>query len=277
MVNDMSLKLVDRAIDRLRAPDGAVAAVSQSRGTAATAWQVLLAPPPVPVDMAEARQVVIDLTRLDEAGLVTPAGARTRIAQEFRAIKTPLLERASVRGHDSASGGNIIMVTSPAPGEAKTSTAINLAMSIAAERDLRVLLIDADGRRPSLMTALGLHEEKGFLDVLAGTGFALEDAILRTNVPRLSLMASGAVGPNAAELLAGARASAMIEEMSHRYGDRMIVFSAPSGPVAKEVAMLARYAGQAVVAVNAGTDRRALDDTLRLVRACAHAEVVSVG
>ena len=86
-----------------------------------------------------------------------------------------------------------------------------------------------------------------------------------------------AVGPNAAELLAGARASAMIEEMSHRYGDRMIVFSAPSGQAAKEVSMLAHYAGQAVVAVTAGTDRPALDDTLRLVRACAHAEVVSVG
>ena len=275
MVNDMSLNLVDRAIHRLRAPDGAVAAVSQTRGAAAAAWQVLLAPPPVPVDMAEARQVVIDLMRLDGAGLVTPAGARTRIAQEFRAIKTPLLERASVRGHDAAPGGNIVMVTSPAPGEAKTATAINLAMSIAAERDLRVLLIDADGRRPSLMTALGLREEKGFFDVLAGTGFALEDAILRTNIPRLSLMASGAIGPNALELLASKRATAMIEEMSCRYGDRMIVFAAPSGSAAKEVSWLAHYAGQAVVAVHGGTDQRALDDTLRLVRACAHAEVVS--
>ncbi len=253
------------------------ATIAPRPDAAASVWQVLLAPPPVPVDMAEGRQVVIDLMRLDQAGLVTPAGARTRIAQEFRAIKQPLLERASVRGRDSAPGGNIIMVTSPAPGEAKTSTAINLAMSIAAERDLRVLLIDVDGRHPSLMTALGLSEENGLFDVLAGTGFALEDAILRTNVPRLSLMASGAVVHDAAELLASSRASAMIEEMSCRYGDRMIVFAAPSGPAAKEVSVLARYAGQAVIAVNGGTDRRALDDTLRLVRACAHTEVVSAG
>ena len=95
------------------------------------------------------KEVTLDLLRMSRAGLLVPGAPRSRQEEEFRLIKRPLLEnvrgQTAVRPHRA----NLIMVTSALPGEGKTQTAINLAVSIAMELDHTVLLVEADVLKPS--------------------------------------------------------------------------------------------------------------------------------
>ena len=119
-------------------------------------------------------------------GMVTAAGGRTRVLEEFRIIKRPLLKRAFAERAPGDKPGNLIMVTSSLPGEGKTYCAINLAMSIAMELDHTVLLVDADVARPSVLRTLGLPAQRGLMDILLDDKLDLADVMLRTNVDTLS-------------------------------------------------------------------------------------------
>ena len=97
------------------------------------------------------KSVHIDLTALAAAGFVTPNAPRSATTDQFRVIKRPLLENATGKGASLVANGNLIMVTSSLPGEGKTFTAINLAMSLAMELNHTVMLVDADVARQSIM------------------------------------------------------------------------------------------------------------------------------
>jgi len=114
----------------------------------------------------DARRIHLDLGHLAAKGIVTPDAPRSQVADEFRVIKRPLITNATGRGAAPIKNGNLIMVTSALPGEGKSFTAVNLAMSIATELDHTVLLVDADVARPTLPTMLGLAATRGLLDVL---------------------------------------------------------------------------------------------------------------
>ena len=133
-----------------------------------------------------ARTVELDLARMRELGMVTAAGGRTHLLEEFRIIKRPLLKRAFTERGAERQPGNLIMVTSSLPGEGKTYSAINLAMSIAMELDHTVLLVDADVARPSVLRTLGLPAQRGLMDILLDDKLDLADVMLRTNVDTLS-------------------------------------------------------------------------------------------
>src|SRR5262249_33067908 len=151
------------------------------------------------------------------------SGTRTRISEEFRVIKRPLLLKAFAAGPEAIEHGNMIMVTSATPGEGKTFTAVNLAMSIASERDLHVLLVDADVQRPSALRMLGIPEQKGLLDVIADNGVPLPEAIIRTNVRNFSIMSAGSPSLATTELLASQKMGTLMGEMAARYRDRIII------------------------------------------------------
>jgi receptor protein-tyrosine kinase len=121
----------------------------------------------------------------------------------------------------------MIMVTSAFPGEGKTFTAANLAMSIAMELDSRVLLVDGDVPNPALLPLLGLREARGLMDVLVSPDVALADVLLRTNVERLSLLPAGRHHRRATELLSSEAMARLIDEMSSRYPDRIVLWDAP--------------------------------------------------
>jgi protein-tyrosine kinase len=103
------------------------------------------------------RKIDLDLARMRELGMVTAAGGRTALVEDFRIIKRPLIKKAFAERAPGDLPGNLIMVTSSLPGEGKTYCAINLAMSIAMELDHTVLLVDADVARPSVLRTLGLR------------------------------------------------------------------------------------------------------------------------
>ncbi len=204
-------------------------------------------PEPEPVS----REVFLDLDRLMQAGYVTPNAPRSPIADQYRVIKRPLLANATGKGAVPVVNGNLIMVTSALPGEGKSFTAVNLAMSLATELDYRVLLVDADVARPSLRRVFDLPAGPGLMDVLVKPDVKMSDVLLRTNIDKLSLLLSGTPHARATELLASDAMTRLLEEMAQRYPDRIIIFDSPPLLPTTEARVLATHMGQVVVVVQA--------------------------
>jgi receptor protein-tyrosine kinase len=200
----------------------------------------------------------IDLALLHRRGMVTPGGTRSRIGEEYRQIKRPLLVQAFSAG---AERGNLIMVTSSLPGEGKTFTTINLAMSMAAERDLRVVLVDADLSRPQVAPILGITAEHGLTDLLENEGLEVADVLLPTNLPNLSVIPAGRPHALGTELLASQRASGLFRQMAARYANRIVLFDTAPVLASTESISLAQFVGQVVMVVEA---ERTSDHDLRL-------------
>jgi receptor protein-tyrosine kinase len=199
------------------------------------------------------RHVELDLGRMRELGMVTAAGGRTNLLEEFRIIKRPLLKRAFGERGPKDNPANLIMVTSSLPGEGKTYCAINLAMSIAMELDHTVLLVDADVARPSVLRTLGLPAQRGLMDILLDDKLDLQDVMLRTNVDTLAILPAGTSTPHATELLASSTMTAMLHELANRYPDRVIIFDSPPLMLTSEARVLASHMGQIVVVVESQT------------------------
>lgn len=215
------------------------------------------------------RSVAIDLERLHHIGMVTPEHSRSPLAEEFRVIKRPLLHNATASGPAAVVNGNLIMVTSALPGEGKSFTAINLAVSIAMELDHTVLLVDADVSRPSVLRHLGLAPERGLMDVLTGDVDDLGDVLLRTNIEKLSILPAGMPHPRATELLASDSMNQLLEQIAKRYPDRIIVFDSPPLLVTTEARVLATHMGQIVVVVEAErTTQGSVRQALGTIDAC---------
>jgi protein-tyrosine kinase len=221
------------------------------------------------------RYLTLDLGKLQVAGFVTPTGSRTRIAEEFRVIKRPILLRAFATGDQRIESGNLMMVTSAKPGEGKTFTAINLAMSMASERDIHVLLVDADVQRPSVFQVLGLPPQKGLLDVLSDSNLSPADVLTRTNIRNLTLMAAGTPSLATTELLASQKMISLMQDIATRYQDRIVILDAPPVLASSEPSVLALHVGQIILVVEAGkTGRRAVEQTLTYIGGCPNISIV---
>jgi protein-tyrosine kinase len=218
--------------------------------------------------VSQSRQVVIDLDRLDAQSIITPHAPRSHTADQFRVIKRPLIANAMGRGAAPIKHGNLIMITSALPGEGKSFSSINLAMSIAAELDNTVMLVDADVARPSVLRMLGLEPGPGLLDVLEGKA-ELADALLRTNVDKLTILPSGTPHARATELLASDAMRDLLDDMANRYPDRIIIFDSPPLLLTTESRVLATHMGQIVVIVQAGRTLQAdVQNALSTIEAC---------
>ena len=211
----------------------------------------------------------IDLVRLAQTGMITPDGEKKQISEEFRVIKRPLLTNAFNRGAAAIRNGNLIMVTSSFPGEGKSFSAINLAMSIAMERDHTVLLVDADVANPSIPAFLGLKPSKGLMDLLLDEDLRFSDVLIKTNVEKLTILPAGRSDPHATELLASEGMNRLLDEMSQRYPDRIIIFDSPPLLVTTESRTLASKMGQIVMVVEAAkTPQEAVKEALSQIDKC---------
>ena len=200
--------------------------------------------------------VKLDLARLAAEGLLTPEAPRSRLADEFRILKRPLIANATPKAAVSVKNGNLIMVTSAAPGDGKTFTSVNLAMSIAMELDRTVLLVDGDVVRPSLPRSLGLTPDRGLLEILGPENASMSEVMLRTNVPKLSILLSGKPNPRGAEMLASNAMNKFLDELAARYSDRIVIFDSPPVLLTTEARQLATRMGQIVFVVHAEKTRQ---------------------
>lgn len=194
-------------------------------------------------------EFTIDLERLEQNGHVSITGQRKQINEEYREIKRKLLLNAFGPLSTTLKNPNIIMVTSARPSEGKTFTAVNLALSIAAEQDKTVLLVDTDVLRPNVLNTLGLDKRKGIMDYLTGSVADISDVLYSTNVNKLKIIPAGRSHNLSTELLASQKMHDVVNEFANRYPDRVVIFDTPPLIGITESAVLANFAGQAVVVV----------------------------
>ena len=194
----------------------------------------------------------IDIERLANNGHVSLDGDRRQINEEYREIKRKLLANALGPLSKTLKNPNIIMVTSSRPSEGKTFTATNLALSIAAEQDKTVLLIDADVLKPNVLKTLGLKSRKGLMEYLVGEVDDVSEVLYHTNIDKLKIIPAGRSHHLSTEMLASQKMLETVDEFANRYPDRIVIFDTPPLIGINESAILANFAGQAVVVVEEG-------------------------
>ena len=194
----------------------------------------------------------LPIARLNELGILAPDNPRSQIAEEYRAIKRPLIRNISGEGADRVENPNLIMVTSSLEGEGKTFSAVNLMLSMSMERDKTVLFIDADVAKASSSRMLGIPDDApGLIDVLEHEDVGVEDVLLSTSIPNLKVIPAGHVNDRSTELLASSRMKRLMAELSSRYPDRIIIFDSPPLLQTSEANVLANLMGQIVFIVEA--------------------------
>jgi protein-tyrosine kinase len=223
----------------------------------------------------QSRRGEIDLVSLRENGYIVPDSPATVTAEEFRLVKRQLLVNAFDRGPSAIRNGNLLLVCSAQPNEGKTYCAINLALSIASERDLTVLLVDADFAKPEILSTLGLEGGKGLIDVIADPSLDLADCLIRTNVENFAVLPAGRQHHLTTELLASERMGQMIEEIAQRYRDRVVIFDSPPALASSAASVLAMHVGQTLFVVEADSTREPqLKEALSLVSSCKNVHLM---
>ncbi len=209
----------------------------------------------------------IDREDLRDAGLIVPEDPVTGLLEEFRIVKRELL--ADARSGRSALARRIL-VCSPHSGEGKTYCATNLAIALAAERGLEVLLVDADVVRPSITERLGIEATRGLMDALADPSLVPESLVIRTDIAGLFVLPAGTPSARDSEYLASARTAEVLDRLTDGAPDRIVIFDTPPALAASPAAELAQHVGQALLVVRADeTSRAALEDAQQLLSACA--------
>jgi protein-tyrosine kinase len=208
----------------------------------------------------------VDQKALESGGLLAPSGHGSPVTDEFRRIKRPLIANALRSDGGAGRHGNVIMITSPLPGAGKTFCSVNLAVSMSMERDINVLLVDADVAKPHITRELGLVQSPGLIDLLAEDGVGVADVLVRTDLHDLQILPAGKSHPQATELLASERMSRLVEELATRYPDRLVLLDSPPLLVTSESQAIASIAGQIVMIVEAGkTSHQELTRAIELV------------
>lgn len=231
--------------------------------------RVVEPPPPVGSTMPNQKQVRLDFRALRQEGMITPDNMTSAISNEFRGIKRRLLQK--VRDPKTrAAVNNLIMITSSLPGEGKTFSSINLALSLAAERGLHVLLIDADIIRPSVRKVFVSPPREGLTELLSGMTNNVSDVLCRcVDIPNLSVIFSGSPKNGSPELISSSKMVNLCRELSSWYPDRVILIDTPPVLASSEAAILAGYVHQVIMVVAAEqTDKHQLRSALESVSSC---------
>ena len=185
---------------------------------------------------------------------------------EIRRIKWPLLKAIEGSEGVKPARNNLVLVTSALPGEGKTFTSLNLALSIVRDRELRVVLVDGDVARPGLTPSLGLEGRAGLIDALEDTSRDVSSITYQTDVEGLFFVPAGNYNPHAPEFFAGSRMPQLMESLSRRVGRGVVIFDSPPLLATNEAQVATRFAGQVLIVVRASeTDQQAVLDALALV------------
>jgi polysaccharide biosynthesis transport protein len=200
-------------------------------------------------DGASPKRLVIASSK-EAVELVTQVRPQSQMAESYRALRTSLLLS------NLGAPPKVIMITSALPQEGKTTTSINCAV-VLAQKGVRVLLIDADLRRPSIHKTLGMGPRSGLSNVLTGSA-TLQQTITRSPVlPNLAILPAGTPPPNPAELLASSNMRDVLEELRGQY-DHIVVDTPPTLSVTDAVVLSPRADAIVLVIRSGQTTKQAL-------------------
>jgi len=212
------------------------------------------------------RSIELDLEDLEQRHFVSLSSKRRAINEEFSVIKRKLINNAFGQLSSSLKHPNLILVSSSRPGEGKTFTSVNLALSIALEQDKTVLLVDADVLRPQVAKTLGFESGIGLTDYLSSDDIDVQDIILSTNVERLKIIPAGRAHHLSTELLASKKMAELVDEFATRYKDRIVLFDAPPLLGVNETAVVAMMCGQALIVLEENKSKLAeIEQSIALI------------
>ncbi len=232
-------------------------------------------PKAAPVRPKPGRTVAIDRELLAENELLIPGAPVGVLAEEFRLAKRQLLLTARSLGKSDPAKARTILVCSPKPNEGKTYCSVNLAISMAAESDTQVLLVDADFAKPDVMNRLGVEDGPGLLDALADPAIDIESCVVGTDIPQLSLLPAGKPSNSDTELVASDRTAQLIEKLLAADPNRVLIFDSPPALAASPASVLALHVGQVMLVVRADkTSEGEIRDTVQRLDGCEHIQLL---
>lgn len=265
------MSLVERALSKARGsgesaePRGsrrAGAAPGAERGADLAAPDASVAALPPAPRVAANPQLQIDDALLAEAGLLAPPTQQRQVVSEYRHVKRRLLAEIQ-----AGSANRMMLIASALPGEGKSFSSANLALSLALEPDYTVLLVDADVIKPNLTRVFGLADRPGLMEAVADATVDAESLIVSTNVEGLSILPAGRANPNATEYFASARMQALIDQLLAVPNRLLVVDSLPL-LLTTEARALVPLAGQVVLVVRAeSTPQQAVLQAIELLGA----------
>lgn len=225
------------------------------------------------------RQGRIDRDRLAARGMIVPGAPVTGISEEYRIVKREIIRNfAGTANRPVVPRGHRVLIASANPGEGKTFSAVNLALSLAVEADHDVLLIDADIAKPSVLQTLGLEDGPGLMDALADPLLPLGDCMIQTDIAGLKVMPAGMQHMHDTELLASARTETLLAQLEAGAPGRILILDSPPVLAASPAAVLAGHVGQLIMVVRADeTLESALRDAIGLMGACPHIQLLLNG
>lgn len=212
---------------------------------------------PVPAANGSPASIVYSQTRvfapiasvLEDNRIINPASA-DRASVAFRMLRTQVLQRMDANGWRS------IAIFSPGADDGKTTTAINLAVSLASDQSHTVLLVDLDFKHPSVAARLGLAPEFGADDAMAGRA-RVEDCLYHPEgFDRLVLMPARSALGNSSEVLSGPRGREIVGELRARYAERILVIDLPPVLLADDALSFAPLVECGLVVAAEGRTRR---------------------
>ena len=208
----------------------------------------------------------VDTAALEAQGFIVPETGPQLLAEEYRHIKRRILGNMVPGMLKTKRPLNLVMITSAVPGEGKTFTSVNLALSIAAELDRTVLLVDSDIVKGDLTRAFGLNNQLGLFDYLEEPTMGVENVIYRTSIDSLSVIPAGRSRKAISEKLASGMMKDLTDELAERYGDRVIIFDCPPVLATTGAVALAPHVSQIVMVVEArDTAQSTVRDALRVI------------
>lgn len=235
-----------------------------------------IAPRPRAADWAGPVQA-LDREVLGENGFIVPGAPITGLAEEFRIIKREL--QAGLRQDGAArEDGRVVLIASAHPGDGKTFCAVNLALSLAAESNIEVLLVDGDVAKPDAPRLLGLEAGRGLLDVLADPALRVEDIVIRTDVPGLSVLPAGTGTTRDGEFLASAQMDAVLKALVAGRPERIVIMDSAPLLAASAASILAAHVDLTLLVVRADrTSETALRDAAELLNGCRNVQLMLNG
>ncbi len=263
------MSIIEKALDKLSDPDSFNKKIKQVRENTDDSTNIdqktdIRSDKKADNKQHESKSIDLELEALGKRGYLTPNTNNKVLFEQYRRIKLPVLKTA-FENKDGVTK-NIVMVTSSLSGEGKSFTSMNLAMSIAYEYNYTVLLIDGDITKKMSSKVLGVEGSSGLIDYLSDRENRLENLILKTNIKKLNIIPSGSYTEMITELFSSKKMTQLIQELSSRYSDRLIIIDTPPVLEDSSAKVLANLADQIVYIIEAEkTPKHVVEQGLRML------------
>lgn len=222
----------------------------------------------VAVSLENLPTLQIDKSILRKYGMLAQQDQERVLVRQFREIKRSLLSAFNESDEfEQAGDQKVIMLSSALSGDGKTFTALNLASSLAMERDLNVILVDGDVAKPHISSLLDCSDKLGLLDFIADTSVSVNEIIYSTNITGLYFVPAGKKTEQANELMSGQRMKDVLSQLSGISKNTLLLFDTSPILLTSESKVMASYADFVLLLVRSGvTPKLAVTDSIKTLQ-----------